>query len=78
MPPLHDRPPRYRSYLLRTWEARSERAGTPSTWRFSLQDARTGQERAFADLEALVAYLRAEMARQEDGPLQGRPANEPA
>jgi hypothetical protein len=75
---VHDKPPRYRSYLLRAWEARSERAGVPSTWRFSLQDARTGQERAFADLEALVAYLQAEMARQEDGPGEGRPAGDPA
>jgi hypothetical protein len=63
MPPLHDKPPRYRSYLLRIWETRSERPDEPPTWRFRLQDARTGAQHAFPDLEALVAFLRAEMAR---------------
>ena len=63
MPPVHDRPPRYQSYLLRMWEARGERPGAAPTWRFRLQEARTGAQRAFPDLEALVAFLRAEMAQ---------------
>ena len=52
-----DKPPRYRSYLLTFWEERSLDAETPEVWRFSLQDPRTGQRRAFASLEALVAAL---------------------
>ena len=66
MPPVHDRPPRYRSYLLRMWEARGERPKEPPTWRFRLQDVRTGALRAFPDLEALVAFLQAEMARDAE------------
>ena len=63
MPPRLDKPPRYRSYLLRMWEARGERPEEPPTWRFRLQDVSTGAQHAFRDLDALVAFLRAEMAR---------------
>jgi hypothetical protein len=63
MPQVRDKPPRYRSYLLRMWEARGERPDEPPTWRFRMQDARTGAQRAFPDLEALVAFLRDEMER---------------
>ncbi len=52
-------PPRYQGYLLRFWETRSQCLGQPSTWRFSLEDPQTGQRRTFADLEALVTFLRA-------------------
>ena len=60
---VHDRPPRYGAYLLRCWEVRSGHPGGPSTWRFSLEEAGTGERRAFRDLEALVAFLREELAR---------------
>ncbi len=59
---MFDRPPRYRSYLLTVWEERTHDAKSPVTWRFSLEDARTGRRRGFADLEALVAALEQEMA----------------
>ena len=54
--------PRYGAYLLRYWEVRSDRPGQPSTWRFSLEEAGTGERRAFRDLEALLADLREELA----------------
>lgn len=54
-------PSRYRAYLLRCWQERRERPAVPGTWRFSLEDPRTGQRRGFADLEALVGFLRQEM-----------------
>ena len=57
----YDRPPTYRSYLLTVWEERSEEPDTPSAWRFSLEEARTGKRRGFADLEALIAFLRTEL-----------------
>ena len=63
MPQVHDRPPQYKSYLLRMWETRGERPDEPPTWRFRLQEVRTGAQRAFPDLEALLAFLQAEMAR---------------
>lgn len=58
---VHDGPPRYGAYLLRYWEVRSDRPGQPSTWRFSLEEAGTGEKRGFRDLEALVAFLREEL-----------------
>lgn len=33
-----------------------------TVWRFSLEDARTGEKYAFADLISLVAYLEAQLA----------------
>jgi len=59
---MFERPPRYWSYLLTMWEERNVDPDRPVTWRFSLQDARTGQRRGFAGLEALVAALQQEMA----------------
>ena len=57
----HNRPPYYRSYLLTVWEDRSAEPDMPSAWRFSLEEARTGQRRGFAGLEALIAFLRTEL-----------------
>lgn len=61
----------YRIYLLTLWAERGEKAETPVTWRCSLKDPQTGQQRAFATLTALVAALVEEMARIEGTPLKG-------
>jgi hypothetical protein len=54
--------PRYHTYLLRCWQERSAQANeTVTVWRFSLEDARTGQRRAFATLEALLNALLGEL-----------------
>jgi len=58
---VHDRPPRYQSYLLRYWEMRSQHAGRPATWRFSLEDPQTGRKHVFPDLEGLVAFLETQL-----------------
>jgi hypothetical protein len=50
------RPPRYQSYVLRCWAERLP------AWRFSLEDPNTGRRCGFADLEALLAFLQAELA----------------
>ena len=42
----------YQSYLLRLWQ---ESPHAP--WRASLQDATTGERRAFSNLESLFTYL---------------------
>lgn len=66
--------PTYLSYLLRLWRAPGG-AGQP--WRASLEDTLTGQRRGFADLEALVAYLRDDI-EEESAPEQEpgrRPSN---
>ncbi len=52
----------YRSFLLRCWqEAGAEPDGKPA-WRFTLVDFDDAQvQRAFADLEALLAHLGQEL-----------------
>ena len=65
---IFDKPPRYRSYLLTFWEERSRDPDAPAVWRFSLEEARTGQRRGFASLEALVAFLRVELEGERDEP----------
>jgi hypothetical protein len=58
----------YRAHLLRYWREHQ----SPSAWRFSLEDVRTGERRGFADLDALIAFLHAEITRsstpKEDKP----------
>ena len=55
--PFSARPPRYHSYILRFWEERSkERAA--GIWRFSLEDPVTDQRYGFAELNALVNWIR--------------------
>ena len=58
-----DRRPRYCSWLLRCWELQGPGGARGAAWRFSLEDPHNGERRAFAGLEALVAFLRAELAR---------------
>jgi hypothetical protein len=55
------KPPRYRSYLITMWEERSRDTEVAVAWRFRLEDPRTGQQRGFANLEALVEALKQEM-----------------
>ena len=52
----------YRSYLLRFWEELGE-SQAAAVWRFSLEDPLTGQRHGFASLEALTAWLKAELDR---------------
>jgi hypothetical protein len=57
------KPFRYLSYIVRCWQEPSVHAGREtSVWRFSLQDPRTGQQRGFATLEALLISLQEELA----------------
>lgn len=48
---------RYLSFLLRLWRVRA--AGVPA-WRVSLQRPGETEQRAFADLDEMVAFLREE------------------
>lgn len=56
-----DTPPRYCAYLLRCWEAPTRDGAAGSAWRFTMEDAHTGERHAFAGLAALVAFLQAEL-----------------
>jgi hypothetical protein len=72
-PTLADRPPAYRSYLLRLWEERGEGHLAP-VWRFSLEDPQTTHRQGFATLAALTHWLQAEI----DGIASGAPPAEEA
>ena len=63
--PLLERPPVYRSYLLRFWQERSEQL-PHAFWRFSLEDPLTSHRQGFPNLDALTSWLRAEMTRAQD------------
>ncbi len=67
-------PPRYCAWLLRCWEVRGPGPGPPMAWRCSLEDPHTGERRGFASLEALVAFLQAELALGCDAPPAGDPS----
>lgn len=60
------RPSHYRAYLLRFWQEARGHPDLPDTWRFSLEDPRTGQRQGFANLEALVDFVRQEMRGDSD------------
>jgi hypothetical protein len=64
---VRERPPRYGAYLLRCWEVRSDSPRRPNTWRFSLEEAGTGERRGFRDLADLVAFLEQELRREDLG-----------
>lgn len=54
---VRDTAPRHSSYILRLWETRTESAGEPPAWRFSLEDLQKGKRYGFANMEMLVAFL---------------------
>jgi hypothetical protein len=61
-----DKPPSYRTYLIRCWEERSRDTMHPTVWRFSLEDPHTGRRRGFASLEDMLAFLKGELAASRD------------
>ncbi|MBV7339951.1 hypothetical protein KFU94_69435 [Chloroflexi bacterium TSY] len=62
-----ERRPNYRIFLLTVWTERptirapttrhGNQCGQQTIWRFRLEDPRTGQQRGFASVEALLAAL---------------------
>lgn len=59
-------PAPYRIYLLTTWAERGQAPEQPLVWRFRLEEPRTGRQRGFSDLAALVAALEQEMVEMID------------
>lgn len=49
---------RYCAYILRGWLETAGPGDQPAVWRFRLRDVQTGEEMAFATLEAVNAFLR--------------------
>jgi hypothetical protein len=54
---MNSKPPYYRIYLLTVWQERNRGPPERITWRFRLEDPRTGQQQAFADAAALMSAL---------------------
>ena len=67
-------PPRYCAWLLRCGPAPDAPGAVGGAWRFSLEDPHTGERHAFTGLDALVAFLRAELALGCDPPPDDAPA----
>jgi len=49
--------PLRRSFWLRCWQVRNHHRPDCSSWRFSLEDAQTGQKMGFMDMQSIVAFL---------------------
>ncbi len=53
------KPPYYRIYLLTVWQEKNRGPPAQITWRFRLEDPRSGRQQAFADAVTLMAALQA-------------------
>jgi len=60
--------PAPQAYLLRLWFEGGRDPDRPGAWRFSLEAAHTGTRRGFADFEALVSFLAAQLALSDEDP----------
>jgi hypothetical protein len=65
--PVHDNKD-YRAYLVRMWPVNS---GGQTVWRASVEDAHSGERRAFADLPQLFAFLQ-EITLNDPAPIQDK------
>ena len=57
MSDLSTLPPYYRIYLLTVWQEQNRSPPERITWRFRLEDPRTGRQQAFADAATFMAAL---------------------
>lgn len=48
-------------YLLTIWQERAASSERAAVWRFSLEDARTGERWGFANLEQILTFLEKQM-----------------
>ena len=52
---------KYRTFLLRWWREKGSLARDRSAWRFSLEEVGQSRRRGFSSLQALTAFLDAEL-----------------
>lgn len=68
----------YLSYLLRLWQVNgysdSRTASKPAIWRASLENPLTHEHLGFANLEALIDFLRAQTGGSKPYQKDGEPA----
>ena len=56
---MNTKPPYYRIYLLTVWQEQSRGPPEEISWRFRLEDPRTGRQHAFADAAMLMNAIQA-------------------
>ena len=72
MPMHREKSHPYRAYLLRCWREGEAAPGKESPWRFSVEEILHERRRkGFSSLEALVAFLRDQLASDEEEPSDG-------
>lgn len=54
---MNTKPPYYRIYLLTVWQEQNRGPPDLITWRFRLEDPRSGRQQVFADAAALMDAL---------------------
>jgi predicted ester cyclase len=54
---MNSKPPFYRIYLLTVWQEQNRGPPDAITWRFRLEDPRSGRQQVFADAATLMAAL---------------------
>ncbi len=54
---MNPKPPYYRIYLLTVWQEQSRGPPERVTWRFRLEDPRSGRQQAFADAATFMTAL---------------------
>ena len=70
---MNSKPPYYRIYLLTVWQEQNRGPPEQITWRFRLEDPRTGRRQAFADVTTLldavlaVSVLSEEREKEDEG-----------
>lgn len=60
------KPPYYRIFLLTVWQGQSRGPPPLITWRFRLEDPRTGRQQLFADATTLMNALQTIAATPEE------------
>jgi hypothetical protein len=62
----------YQAFLLRCWREEQATPGGSALWRFSVEEVLHERRKwGFASLEALLTFLRAELAGAEEGAVAG-------
>ena len=68
---MNTKPPYYRIYLLTVWQEQNRGPPDLITWRFRLEDPRSGRQQVFADAATLMTALQAMTAKTDDTEKKG-------
>lgn len=63
---MTNEPPYYRIFLLTVWQERARNLPAQVTWRFRLEDPRTGEQQLFTDILALMVAVQKITRLQEN------------